>query len=74
MGKNKFIVVKMVNHYGGLLGSVIKLRVEKELWDNRIGWDWLTDYQRKRIEKRFGKENAYNCMVYDKRDWEYEIY
>lgn len=74
MKKNKFIIVKAVNIYGGLIGSVIRLRVKKDIWDDRLGWDWLNDYQRKRLEQCFGKENAYRCMVYDKRDWQYEIY
>ena len=65
----------MVNPYGGLWGSVIELRVKLNRWKRRRGWSWLTDYQRKRIEKFFGSAMAaYNTNVYSENDWQFYCY
>lgn len=33
----------------------------KKYYNSEGRWDWLTDYQRKRIENYFGKMQAYYC-------------
>lgn len=68
---NKFVTMKVVDTYSG---RAIALRVEKQRYENAEGWDWLSDYQRKRIEDFFGPIQAYHCKVFTPDDVEYDAY
>ena len=69
--KRNFITVKVVNTYSG---RAIALRVEEKKFNNADNWEWLSDYQRKRIEDFFGKTQAYYCKVFTPKDTEYSAY
>lgn len=50
------------------------LRTNETKFRNADGWEWLTDYQRKRIEDFFGKLQAYYCKVFTPDDVDYAAY
>lgn len=67
----KTVTVKVVDTY---TGRTVALRVKKQKLNNAENWDWLSDYQRKRIEAYFGKYQAYHCKVITPNDPEYDTY
>lgn len=67
----KTMKVKVVETYSG---RALALRVSEKRFMDAEGWDWLTDRQAKRIERFFGKENAYYCKVYTEHDVKYSWY
>lgn len=69
--KTKKITLKVVDTYSG---RTIALRVDKKRYENAEGWEWLSDYQRKRIEDFFGPIQAYHCKVFTPDDVEYAAY
>lgn len=70
--EKKMLFVKIVNTFSG---RAIRLRAdEKKFKNSDDGWDWLSDYQRKRIENFFGKETAYYCRIFTPKDVEYDYY
>lgn len=69
--KNNIINVKVVDTFSG---RTLAMRVEEKRFNNADGWEWLTDYQRKRMETFFGKEQAYHCKVFTPKDTEYDAY
>ena len=67
----KCITIKVVDTFSG---RAIALRVEEKKFNDADGWEWLSDYQRKRIEDFFGKMQAYYCKVFTPKDVEYDTY
>lgn len=68
---NNSINVKVVDTFSG---RTLAMRVEEKRFNNADGWEWLSDYQRKRMETFFGKELAYHCKVFTPKDTEYDAY
>lgn len=67
----KIITLKVVDTYSG---RTIALRVEEKKFNSAVGWEWLSKYQRKRIEDFFGETQAYHCKVFTQKDVEYSAY
>lgn len=67
----EFITLKVVDTYSG---RAIALRVEEKKYNDAEGWEWLSDYQRKRMEDFFGGRQAYYCKVFTPKDVEYAAY